>query len=98
MSHYMLLISAQSVTASFGLPSSFSWLDKYHALIKSYVDDTPAPKQLDIDSGNPFENDVFDPFKYMNIATAQPTPLQSDQEKVVPGLWHVAMCSYWYAV
>ncbi|XP_013418974.1 inositol polyphosphate 5-phosphatase OCRL-1 [Lingula anatina] len=43
-------IDVYSQNAGFGLPSSFSWLDKYS---KSQIDN------------NPFANDVFDPTKHM---------------------------------
>eukprot|EP00106_Octopus_bimaculoides_P007172 XP_014774614.1 PREDICTED: uncharacterized protein LOC106872219 [Octopus bimaculoides] len=54
----------------FGLPSSFSWLDKYT---------NKAPEK------NLFETDVFDPLKYMNIEDngkkAQPPLVKSHQEQ-----------------
>ncbi|XP_069133751.1 inositol polyphosphate 5-phosphatase OCRL-like isoform X1 [Argopecten irradians] len=57
--------SAYSVTSSMGLPSSFSWLEKYQALIPG---SSPSPQPND----NPFANDVFDPLRYMNVDPAPP--------------------------
>ncbi|CAE1246042.1 INPP5B_F [Acanthosepion pharaonis] len=61
-------------TVGFGLPSSFSWLDKYNN--KKEPDD------------NPFETDVFDPLKYMNLQDSdkalKPTIIKdSPQDAVV---------------
>ena len=49
----VFFLSVLTHTVGFGLPSSFSWLDKYNN--KKESDD------------NPFETDVFDPLKYMNL-------------------------------
>ncbi|XP_052827352.1 inositol polyphosphate 5-phosphatase OCRL isoform X2 [Octopus bimaculoides] len=50
----------------FGLPSSFSWLDKYT---------NKAPEK------NLFETDVFDPLKYMNIEdNGKKEPVKDDTE------------------
>ncbi|XP_060063309.1 inositol polyphosphate 5-phosphatase OCRL-like [Ylistrum balloti] len=57
--------SAYSVTSSMGLPSSFSWLEKYQTLIQG---SPPSPQPND----NPFANDVFDPLRYMNVDPAPP--------------------------
>lgn len=44
-----------SQTAGFGLPASFSWLDKYQNSVSKESEN------------NPFANDVFDPLGYMKI-------------------------------
>ena len=46
------IFAVNSQNAGFGLPSSFSWIEKYTGL------PTPSP--------NPFMLDVFDPFKVAN--------------------------------
>lgn len=52
-------------TVGFGLPSSFSWLDKYNN--KKEPDD------------NPFETDVFDPLKYMNLQDSDKESVKSKE-------------------
>ena len=61
-----MLFSAQCVTASLGLPSSFSWLEPYLDMIKHNLEKqkTPTTKRQD---SNLFAKDVFDPLQYMNI-------------------------------
>ncbi|KAL4233663.1 hypothetical protein ACF0H5_008345 [Mactra antiquata] len=56
-------IDLQTQNAGFGLPSSFSWLDKYRNEIKGNI----ARESKVVDNSNPFSTDVFDPLRYMNI-------------------------------
>ena len=53
----------QSQNAAFGLPSTFSWLEKY----KKMVIGSPLPPKKDM--SNPFATDVFDPLKHMHLDT-----------------------------
>ncbi|XP_053397394.1 inositol polyphosphate 5-phosphatase OCRL-like [Mercenaria mercenaria] len=54
-------IALQTQNAGFGLPSSFSWLDKYR---KQTVTSSTATSA---EENNPFATDVFDPIKHMNL-------------------------------
>ena len=56
------VFSVQSQNAAFGLPSSFSWLEKY----KKQALGSPLPLKKDM-SSNPFATDVFDPLKHMQL-------------------------------
>lgn len=58
-------------TVGFGLPSSFSWLEKYNTGSKG--------------GDNPFETDVFDPLKYMNIQDEDKDSVKSKESLNVPG-------------
>lgn len=58
-----------SMTSSMGLPSSFSWLENYHALAGG---STPPPPPTD----NPFADDVFDPLRYMKVDPGPPPPIR----------------------
>lgn len=56
----LLFFAVYSQSAGFGLPASFSWLDKYR-------------DQLSKESNsNPFANDIFDPLGYMKINESGP--------------------------
>ncbi|XP_061195086.1 inositol polyphosphate 5-phosphatase OCRL-like [Saccostrea echinata] len=63
-----------------GLPSSFAWTDRYRhsqseCLYVSKVHDLDNPFGIDTfqpeRSQNPFQEDVFDPLKYMNISDGE---------------------------
>ncbi|XP_052808997.1 inositol polyphosphate 5-phosphatase OCRL-like isoform X2 [Mya arenaria] len=53
-------MAIQSQNAAFALPSTFSWLEKYSTKL---LHPGPTPSGED----NPFQNDVFDPLKYMQL-------------------------------
>ncbi|KAL5009466.1 hypothetical protein ScPMuIL_011771 [Solemya velum] len=58
-----------SQSAGFGLPASFSWLDKYR-------------DQLSKESNsNPFANDIFDPLGYMKINESGPKKTAASKSK-----------------
>ena len=61
MKHYLNFL-VYSQNAGFGLPSSFSWLDKYR---KKIAKQSPLPARKQ--SNDLFGMDEFDPLKYMNI-------------------------------
>ena len=58
-------VSVQSQNAAFGLPSTFSWLEKYK---KQMLGASPLAPKKDLDS-NPFATDVFDPLRHMQLDT-----------------------------
>jgi hypothetical protein len=77
---HFIFVSVQTQNVGFGLPSSFSWLDKYRSQTVTAGFST-SPKE-----DNPFAADVFDPLKHMNIEnnTSKRSPKNSDTSKRSP--------------